>query len=81
VNKEAQMPTENGDLLIGEKALVDRIDEELLVEGDPTKRMWLKLQKISLEYELMKEKENGYESFSNVLERGLGSYCQSRPDP
>ena len=74
------MPTENGDLLIGEKALVQRIDEELLVEGDPTKRMWLKLQKISLEYELMKEKENGHESFSNVLERGPGSYCQSRPD-
>ena len=60
------------DLLTDKKAMVKRIDEQLLTEGDPAKRTLLKLQKISLEYELMKEMENG--SIKDFHEPGTGGY-------
>ena len=64
---------ETKDLLLDE---LKNLQDELSVEGDPTKRTFLKLQQISLEYELTKERENGSESFSNILKRCFGGNRQ-----
>lgn len=60
---------ETKDLLIDE---LKNLQDELSVEGDPTKRTFLKLQQISLEYELTKEMENG--SIKDFHEPDVGSY-------
>ena len=55
--------------------LVDKLanlQSELAVEGDPAKRTILKLQQISLEYELIKEKND--ESTKDFHEPNVGGY-------